>query len=159
MVIFILLVIIASSAFIGWQIKNYYISRSKFFSDVVMFCDIVLNETNFSKTPLRQIVKKNEKSFHKDFLKALDAFLISLDEGKPYKDNTQILGTAEKELFENFLNSLGKTDLINHNNIIGAYKQTISQKIEKEMESEKKKGSAFFKISICVGACIAILCI
>ena len=159
MIIFALLIIVGASAFIGWQIKAYYMARNKFFNDIVFFCEMILNETNFNKTPIKHILKKNEKAFHKEFLKSLEAFSKSLDEGREYSDKTLILTDTEKELFENFLNGLGKTNLENHNNLVSAYRQSVMNKIEKEMDCEKKKGSAFFKISICIGICIAILCV
>ena len=49
MAIVFCILIVGGSAFIGFQIKNYYVKRSKFFKDAISFCEIVLNETNFNK--------------------------------------------------------------------------------------------------------------
>lgn len=159
MIVLLIVLIVGACAFVGWQVKNFYRARQKFFEDQVLFCDILLSETNFNKTPLRHIIKKNEAQFHKDFLKSLTAFQNALNNGDDYLEKSLLLKTFEKEEYNRFLSSLGKTDLENHNNLINNFKKSILMKIEREVNAEQKKANAFFKISICIGLAIAIICV
>ena len=99
----------------------------------------------------------NERLFCKDFVKSLDAFIYALNEGKNYTEQSPLLKEEEKIFFQNFLSSLGKSGLEVHNNIVEFFKEKIKIKVEKEMDGERKKGSAIFKVSICVGLMLAIL--
>lgn len=159
MVLIFCLLIVGGAGFIGWQIKNYFASRNKFFNDALLFCENVLTETNFGKTPLRQIIEKNKKNYCKDFSKSLDEFLCCIKNGQEYVEKSNLLKEDEKNLVQNFFNSLGKSDLLSHNNLVESFKEKIKNKIDRQMDEEKKKGSAIFKVSICIGLACAILLI
>lgn len=159
MIYFLFIVIVSGFAFIGFQIMSYYKQRNVFYKDAILFCDILLTETNFNKMPLKEIIQKNIHLFGKNFTTCLTKFTESLNRGVAFDFENSVIIQTDNDMFLTFFNRLGKIDLTNQNEIISGFKKHLEIKINGDLKEEKRKGVMLFKVFICVGFVVGILCL
>ena len=74
-------VIVFICGYIGYGLSKYYISRLKFFNDLLNFAEKFETEINFSKTKLLNVVD-GFKSTSKEFVTILNSYKSFLNEGQ-----------------------------------------------------------------------------
>ncbi len=154
-------VIVFICGYIGYGLSKYYISRLKFFNDLLNFAEKFETEINFSKTKLLNVVD-GFKSTSKEFVTILNSYKLFLNEGQILNENLmfdkiKILKEEEKHCVFMFFNELGKFDVYNQTKQIENYKVKFNDIIHSCVEDKKKYGTLYVKLGIILGLLFALL--
>jgi len=157
MKIVLMVVLISSFSYLGFQIGGLYLAKEKFYSELIGFITHLISEISFLKTDLMGI-STNFKSTNKHFNLFLNNLKNKILFEKDY-ENITILNEQENLEIKNFINSLGKNDALNECEIIKSFLENFKLKLNDSREGNKKYGIMYKKLGVLVGILVCIVLI
>ena len=155
-----LIVLFLLIIYVGYGILKYYRKRQQFYEDLIDFINCLNTEIAFLKTDLISLIGNNCHKYHNDMNDLLIRYLDNLKNNDTNFDaKMQVLSREENMEVNNFLNSLGKTNLEEQKTCIAHYKCRFSEKKQKSDQEKEKNGVTYFKLCIVVaiGVCIVLI--
>lgn len=164
MKILLLAAVFVCPVMIGVGISAYFSKRSKFYLDLIKFCEIMLSEITFLHTKLGDLVKANIDRFSSTLKTVLKEFEEYLNHSKTIDDfiktcETQLvfLRPDERAVIVDFFRHLGEMDEEGES---GNIKNYISEfkRIAENCEKDKSRfGGLFVKLGIAAGVVLVII--
>lgn len=161
--ILLVFVVVVGFLYVGFGIANYYKKRKDFFSGLVLLCDKIRAEIDFSGKNLLAIFQglKLEGCPNKlcsnfcDYLKNKNIEFSS----KQLFRGIVILKEDEKNIIFDFFSRLGRHDCDNELKLIDDFKNIIFPLSQTCQQDNNKYGKMSIKISFLLGLMLAILII
>ncbi len=148
--------------FIGYIFSLKYSRRAKFFKALVMLCQKLDVEINYSRERLKTLfesfdekTKKQLQGLDKNYLTYL-ANNTSLDESNLFK-GLNFLKQNEKDTLLIFFRSLGRTDLASQSKELKNFEKRFEEFSSFANGENKKYGSLSIKLGIIVGLIVVVL--
>ncbi len=148
--------------FIGYIISLKYSRRAKFFKTIVMLCQKLNVEINFSRERLKALflsfdekTQKQLASLDKNYIEYLENN-SQLTEENLFKGIT-FLKQNEKDLLLLFFKSLGRSDLASQSQELSNYEKRFTEFSELSSSENKKFGSLSIKLGIIAGLVVVVL--
>lgn len=142
MKILLLIVVFVVCVFLGFEIKNYFLSRLRFYEAMLIFCEHAKNQISFYGTTKDKI-----------FSTFSDRVLKNVLQG----EFDACLSESENKIVQEFLSSIGKFDVGKEVENISFYKNMFAEQREKCTLDYKKIGALSVKLSILFGILLCIL--
>ncbi len=163
MEVFIYLLIVCCTTYIGFGIANYYVRREKLYHELVMFGEKLKSDIGFLLLPVGEILKGAARQFTSSLAELIEASAGVLAEGNPLSEaelferwQTKLLSPEEKLLVCRFFSMLGRSDEKTQLENIENYCQRFRQ-CESECQSERKRYSPMFrKLGFLAGLAICL---
>lgn len=159
---FILTFLAACCVGIGYIFSLKYRRRATFFKTLVMLCQKIDLEINYSRERLRNLLKnfddKTKKNLHgldKNFIAYLENN-TQLEEASLFK-NINFLKQNEKDLIMLFFKSLGRSDLASQSQELKNYEKRFEELSNGATGENKKYGSLSIKLGIVAGLAVVVL--
>ncbi|MBQ8845380.1 MAG: stage III sporulation protein AB [Clostridia bacterium] len=149
---------------IGYYFSQRYVNRLKFFKSLILLCQNLDIEINYSRERLKKLINNYDEKTKKNLLGIDQEFLKYLDNPKELKKeelfkNAGILKKEEQDLIFLFFKNLGRSDVENQTkelkNFIAKFEEI---KIKAENEN-KKYGSLSLKLGLIIGLFILVILI
>lgn len=144
---FCLFAIFLGFSYFGIAIGRSYGKKEKFFSEVLMFLNILSNNIKFNKNKLNKIIAENIDGLKTEFKGVL---------GGSREDISFLTKYENEKLFE-FLNSIGNFDVDGEINNIESYKQIFNNFHSESLQNNKKYGALYSKLGIMLGLVVVII--
>jgi len=148
--------IIASSVFLGYSVKNMYDLRCKIADEFFRFINFAQSEISFYRTDLKQLIEK----FAEENINELAEILTSLPEPQNVKaEDIKSLHTAfsTKKLIAEFLRGISSLDKGSLDAHVETFKNYCQQDIAVLKNDVEFKGKTFKKLSPLLGIAVLIL--
>ena len=162
MKIFVLLVLLSISLFIGYAFSKKYKIRANFFQALVFLCQKFDVEINFSRERVKNIfLNLDEKEKAK--LHGLDLnYLSFVDKESPLDknilfNNINFLKDDEKDLIFMFFRGLGRSDVDSQSKEIKNFQNRFEVIASNAVNENKKYGSLSIKLGLIAGLFIFII--
>ncbi len=161
MKIILVLIIVCGFGYVGWGLSLYYKKRNAFFCGLILFCDKIRADINFSNKNLLEIIKVQTCDVQvgkllNNFCEYLKDKKIELNKKQLFK-GIMFLKDEEKELILNFFSRLGRHDTENEIKLIDDFKTAITPVSEISSKQVNKEAKLSIKISFLLGLMIAIV--
>lgn len=147
---------------IGYIFSLKYRRRAIFFRTLVMLCQKIDVEINYSRERLKNLLKNFDDKTKRN-LHGLDANYItylenntSLEEATLFK-NINFLKQNEKDLILLFFKSLGRSDLASQSQELKNYEKRFEEFSNGASGENKKYGSLSIKLGIIAGLAVVVL--
>ena len=146
-----LLIVFLGSSYIGVEISNSYSKKEKFFREIIMFCDMLINNIGFNKNKIGVVIENNLDNYSGDLKDCLSSYIAekSID--------VEFLNKYQNQKINDFFNGLGGFDVGSEINYINSYKLIFEDFYEKGKDENKRYGTLYSKIGIIVGLILVIL--
>lgn len=162
--VFIYVLIICCTTYIGFGLAGYYIKRERLYSGLVKFCEKLKGDIGFLLLPIGDILKGAVEQFGQPLAEIIGVSLGLLREGKPLGEKelynrwgSKLLSNDEKLLICRFFSMLGRSDEKTQIENIESYCRRFLQ-AESESQNEKKRYSPMFrKLGFLAGLAICLL--
>lgn len=147
---------------IGYIFSLKYRRRSVFFKTLVMLCQKLDVEINFSRERIRNLIAGFDEKTKKN-LQGLDKnYLTYLDNASPLDDvslfqNINFLKQEEKDLILLFFKSLGRSDLSGQSRELNNYEKRFEEFSTGAVNENKKYGALSIKLGIIAGLVLIVL--
>lgn len=153
-------VILFISIYVGYQLSNTYKRRFFFIKELNKF-----NDSNFinllgQKNKMIQLIdSKIDSCSNKKFISCLMDYKLSLINKVKFKLNNNDFTNEEKEVIENYFNSIGKNEYRAEKQNLESFSKHFSE-FEKDLKDKFVKYSGIFlKLSFLFGCVVVILII
>jgi len=161
--ILVLILIILFSVYVGYLCSKSYVKRRKFLNELCGFLMFLKSEIKFKNNKIINIFENyyNESSciFLKTFLKNyIDTFNLENKSNELFK-GVDFLKNEEKEKITNFINFLGKKDLLTQVEEIDIFQQDLLVMVKKIEEDCKKYCPLYLKLGFVFGLFICLIII
>ena len=149
---------------IGYYFSKKYTNRLKFFKSIILLCQNLDIEINYSRERLKKLISDYDEKTKKNLLGIDEEFLKYLDNPKELKKeelfkNASILKKEEQDLIFLFFKNLGRSDVENQTNELKNFIAKFEEiKIKAENEN-KKYGSLSLKLGLITGLFILVILI
>ncbi len=162
---FIILGVLAGICiFIGYIFSIKYKRRSSFFKSLVLLCQKMDVEINYSRERLKNLfqnfddkMKKNLQGIDKNFLQYLESNSPLQEEA--LLKNINFLKPNEKDLIMLFFKSLGRSDLASQSKELKNFEKRFEEFSQQATSENKKYGSLSIKLGIAAALMlIVVLC-
>ena len=70
-----LLIVFLGSSYIGVEISNSYSKKEKFFREIIMFCDMLINNIGFNKNKIGVVIENNLDNYSGDLKDCLSSYI------------------------------------------------------------------------------------
>ncbi|MBE5746505.1 MAG: hypothetical protein E7359_04410 [Clostridiales bacterium] len=165
MKLFLIFTILICCIFIGIVIKNYLLKREKFFTNLLIFLENILNNILFNNEKLVNILNNiNDNLLNNDFKDFIDTYIKNLENKitnkefeSLFKNKFYYLDDFEKNRILQFFNALGsqtKEEEIKKINIF--IKEILNLKNESKNKN-KKYSNLYLKLFIALGLLFVII--
>lgn len=162
MKIFLIVLIMILSIFVGFVFSKKYSNRNKFFQSLVSLCQKFDVEINYSRERVKNILENLDEK-HKINLSGLDKNYISFIEKKNQLDketlfkNISFLKESEEDMILLFFKSLGRSDVDSQSKEIKNYQKKFEDKLKETQTENKKYGTLSIKLGVIVGLFVVVL--
>ena len=136
--------------FSGYRLSIKYVNRRKFFADFYAFNEKMINEVSFSQKSILTVAEE-ERGLNRDFGRSFYD-KINDDENINLKD----LNDEEKNLFNEYVNNLGKSDRESQLTFLSAEKKIIDELRISTVNDEQKYGKLYVKVGFLFGLVIFV---
>lgn len=165
MKLFLILTILICCISIGIAIKNYLSKREKFFVDLFIFLENILNNISFNNEKLINILKNiNDDILNNDFkdfiniyIKHLNNKITDKDFETLFKNKFYYLGDFEKNMVLQFFKTLGSQTKEEEIKKINIFINEISNLKSESKNRNKTYSSLYLKLFIALGLVFVII--
>ena len=146
---------------IGYMFSTKYKKRTNLFKTVVILCQKLNVEINFSRERLKKLFTSLDEPTKKNLL-GIDRNFLNYLEGGELNDKTlfegvNILDASEKEILLSFFKTLGRSDVDSQSKELSNYEKRFEEISQKCKEENKKYGSLSIKLGVVASLLIAVL--
>lgn len=156
--IFLMIASFAVCALIGVYLKTKMSKKEKLLCAFANFCESTKSQISFLQTNLNTLIENEKQSRKGEFSDLLDSYLKKLKSGEQIK-KPKLLTDNEWEIMSNIFNKLGKSDVKNQEALLENSRLAIAPMVESAKEKNKKDGTMWLKLFICLGVAIVIVLI
>ena len=152
------------SVMIGYKFSEKYNKRLKFYKSLILLCQNLDVEINFSREKLRHLIENYDEKTRKNLLGIDEEYISYLSNPIELKKEdlfkkANILKTEEKDIIYLFLKNLGRSDVENQSKEIKNFLSKFEEyKNTAELEN-KKYGSLSVKLGVIAGLFILVILI
>lgn len=143
--------IILFCTFLGYFAASKYRTRRKFFLQMTTFNERYLNELEYARRPLAELLKREGESG--EFYKMLKKYASE----RVTETEFSFLDGEERTLCGEYLSMLGTGDSLSQRNFFSAQKTTLLQKQECSERELKDRGGLYLKLGFLSGLAFVIL--
>ena len=162
MKILVIALLAAGCIGMGYMFSLKYKKRYVFFKTLVMICQKLDVEINYSRERLKNLftgfddkTKKNLQGLDKNFLAYLENN-APLDEGTLFK-GLNFLKQGEKDVILTFFRSLGRSDLASQSKELKNFEARFDDLSQSATSEHKKYGSLCLKLGIVAALVVVVL--
>jgi stage III sporulation protein AB len=148
-----------ASSYIGLGIYNYYKTRTRIYSDLLIFIEFVINEINYAKSNLYEIIDSFALRHEGAFTKLTSQVKDCLEKGEDITIKCNFLNAGEKMELILFFRTLTKLDRAGLANYFKREQIAASAKIGALKEEEQKNGQLAKNLGILIGIGLLIVVI
>jgi stage III sporulation protein AB len=153
-------------AYGGYRYSQRYVSREKYFAEILEFCAGLCADISFLRLSLYPILEKYTGSFKSFLCAQLAGASALLDDNKSIDEATLknyvpqgFLSGEEFETVIRFFNILGKSDADNQEASIESFKAVFRKYHADAAEKKKKYSSLYWKLGLLAGAALTVFVI
>lgn len=146
-----LLIMFAGVSYIGIELGSNYSKKEKFFSELNMFCNMLINNIKFNKNKISVVINDNINNYSSDLKEYLSCFL------NDKLNDLSFINKYQNQKIREFFLGLGSFDTSNEINYINNYKILFEEFLSNSKEENKKYGALYSKLGIMVGLILVIL--
>ncbi len=150
MKLFIGIIFVFISSYLGYCASSKYIIRRKFYQSFYDFNKTMQSEVTFSKNSINKIIDENTRS---PFCSLVKNRLIL---NKEYAIDSKYSDT-EKCFIQNYIENLGNSDSLTQIAFLNSAESNIKKQLNDCILEEKKYKSLYVKLGFLVGAVILII--
>ncbi|MGN1163107.1 MAG: hypothetical protein ACI4T2_04255 [Christensenellales bacterium] len=159
--VLLVIIVICGFVYVGFGISNYYKKREEFFAGLIILCDRVRADIDFSNKNLISIFQTlnfegNLKKLVANYCEYLQNKDIDIS-AKHIFHGIWILKDEEKNVISDFFARLGRHDCDNEIKLIDDFKNIIEPMSQSASQDKSKYGKMSVKISFLLGLMVAIL--
>lgn len=151
--IFIGILLLLLSIYLGYILSSKYRKRLSFFNSFYEFNNTVSNEVYFSQSTILQMLKNQEKE--DDFIQNVKEYL----QNKKLKFELKYLSNDDLEFFNNYLKKVGGSDKKTQEKFLENANVQIEKKLNAARDEEKKYRLLYIKLGFLVGLIALIICL
>ncbi len=148
-----------ASSYIGVGIYNYYKTRAKIFADYLAFIEFIINEINFVKANLYEIIDAFMARYDTHFGKLAYQVKSCLEKGEDIIVKTNYLLSAEKKQLQVFFKTVTKLDKDSLISYLKREQAVAEGKVKSLKDEEAKNGMLAKNLGILIGIGLLILII
>lgn len=161
--ILLVIIVVGGFLYVGCGVSNYYKKRDEFFSGLILLCDKLRADIDFSGKNLVTIFQNidldgNLKKLSSNFCEYLKNKDVEFSTKQLFR-GIWILKDEEKTTIYDFFSRLGRHDSDNEIKLIDDFKIIISPLFATCQQDKNKYGKMSVKISFLLGLMVAILII
>ena len=157
------LLVVVTGMSIGWNTKQSQSKRIRSLEWCERFLECAAQRIRFSALPIAELLK--DLSFMEEFSQF--SLLQAASNSEDFRASWQCelkyfakefsLSVREKELFSDFMNGFGKTDIVGEVHHCEQYHLLVHQCIEDVRIQVKQKGNLYLTLGFCCGGLIGLL--
>lgn len=161
--VFLCIIVTFLCSYMGVAVCKRYKSREVLFFDFVTFCNNYEANLEFFQKDLNSFVVEFSRGSSKEF----SNIMLKKGFGESYEKNSKFefvlkniipLITDEQSRYINdFLNVLGKSDVISQKTQLSTYKYYFLKQLEEAKSTYEKKGKMYSKLGMLTGVFLSIL--
>jgi len=148
-----------ASSYIGIGIFNYYKTRTKLFSEYLIFIEFISNEIKYIKSNIFELSETYITRYDTMFSKVLIGIKENLENNEEINIKSNYLTANEKKEISNFFKMISKQDRTGLENYFKREELTVKEKIETAKEDECKNGLLAKNLGILIGIGLLIVVI
>ncbi len=150
MKIFIGIIFVLLSTYLGYLASNKYIVKRRFYQSFYDFNKIMQNEVAFSKNSLIEILNKNANLPFFSYVKNNVILKNKIVLDKNFSDD-------EKVFIKNYVENLGNSDSVTQISYLNSVDENIKKQLDECIANEKKYKSLYIKLGFLLGAVVLII--
>ncbi|MBO5928603.1 MAG: stage III sporulation protein AB [Clostridia bacterium] len=165
MKVFGFLLVLTAGVGLGWYEKQRQNSRIRALEWFERFLECTTEYIRFASLPIGKVLQELAKREEFSRFSLLQAVANETDFRVAWQREIQpfsleySLSEREKELFSDFMNGFGKTDVIGEMHYCEQYRLQIHQCIETERTAVQSKGRLYIALGFCGGGLMGLLLI
>ena len=128
-----------------------YVQRSRFYSEFNNFNSVMINQVNFQKKTLINVLNEYEKN---DFIKYICEYCINNS-----KVTLAYLNSEDIKSVDEYCDLLGRSDQQTQNKHLIVYEKIIQDKLKYAKEEEREKKNLYLKMGLMIGLILFIIII
>ena len=128
-----------------------YVQRSRFYSEFNNFNSVMINQVNFQKKTLINVLNEYEKN---DFIKYISEYCINNS-----KVTLSYLNSEDIKSVDEYCDLLGRSDQQTQNKHLIVYEKIIQDKLKYAKEEEREKKNLYLKMGLMIGLILFIIII
>ncbi len=166
---FLVIVIIISSAYLGFLKSISYVKREKSLRDICIFFNRIKSEILYTQNTLPNVYESSRQDLEEDIKNMLGAIstdmLICKDKFSIEKsieknvDSIKCLEEIDKNYIKKGLKNLGKTDLEGQENLIKNTLSLLEVQLKDATKMKEKNAKLYKKLGVVIGLFIVIIVI
>ena len=139
------------------MLVNNLKTKTRFWNDIVKFCEMLSSEIGFGQRKLNEIILNYQQICSEECKRILQNYIKRGCGEKIFSRCECLLDLEEEKLLDEFFQTLGETDSYNELIKINNYKIRFVQKYDYYHEKSSKFSPLIFKLSIIFGIVICIV--
>lgn len=162
MKIFVLIILICVSTYVGYAFSKKYKQRANFFMALIGLCQKFDVEINYSRERVKNIfnnldekLKRNLQGIDENYVECIEK-KSHIEAGEIFK-NITFLKDNEKDIILPFFKSLGRSDVESQSREIKNYQSRFESLSSQSQQENKKYGSLSIKLGLILGLLVAVI--